>query len=47
MLSQVWQLTPLVPVLEKQKQEDLCESEASLVYRVNFRTAELHRESLS
>jgi hypothetical protein len=29
---------PLIPVLGSQRQADLCEFEASLVYRVNFRT---------
>jgi hypothetical protein len=36
---QVWWGTPLVPPLRRQRLEDLCEFEASLVYRVNFRTA--------
>lgn len=31
--------TPLVPVLGRQRQEDLCDLEASLVYRVSARTA--------
>lgn len=31
--------TPLVPALEKQRQAELCESEAFLVYRVNPRIA--------
>ena len=31
--------TPLIPALGRQKQVDLCESEASLVYRVSSRTA--------
>ena len=30
---------PLIAVLGKQRQEDLCELEASLVYRVSSRTA--------
>jgi hypothetical protein len=30
---------PLVPALGRQRQEDLCEFEASLVYRVSPRTA--------
>jgi hypothetical protein len=30
---------PLIPVLKRQRQADLCEFKASLVYRVNFRTA--------
>jgi hypothetical protein len=28
---------PLIPVLRRQRQVDLCELEASLVYRVSFR----------
>ena len=34
-----WWHTLLIPALRRQRQEDLCESEASLVYRVSFRTA--------
>jgi hypothetical protein len=30
---------PLIPALEKQRQVGLCESEASLVYKVESRTA--------
>jgi hypothetical protein len=30
---------PLIPALGRQKQVDLCESEASLVYRASFRIA--------
>ena len=30
---------PLIPALERQKQVDLCESEASMVYRASSRTA--------
>lgn len=30
---------PLVPALRKQRQVDLCEFEASLVYKVSSRTA--------
>jgi hypothetical protein len=30
--------TPLIPALERQRQADLCEFEASLVYRANSRT---------
>ena len=29
---------PLIPALERQRQADLCEFEASLVCRVSFRT---------
>ena len=34
-----WWRTPLIPALGRQRQEDLCEFEASLVYRVSSRTA--------
>ena len=30
---------PLIPALRRQRQVDLCEFEASLVYRVSSRTA--------
>jgi hypothetical protein len=30
---------PLIPALRRQRQVALCEFEASLVYRVSFRTA--------
>ena len=33
----VWWPTPLTPALRRQSQADLCESEASLVYRVSHR----------
>ena len=33
-----WRCTPLIPALRKQKQVDLCEFEASLVYRMSPRT---------
>jgi hypothetical protein len=35
-LGQCWH-TPLIPALERQRQVDLCEFKASLVYRVNSR----------
>jgi hypothetical protein len=31
--------TPLVPTLRKQRQADLCEFQASMVYRVSSKTA--------
>jgi hypothetical protein len=36
-----WMLrcTPLIPALRRQRQVDLCEFEASLVYKVSTRTA--------
>ena len=37
--SLVWQCPPSTPALGRQRQTDLCEFEASLVYRVSFRTA--------
>jgi hypothetical protein len=37
---------PLIPALRKQRQADLCEFKASLVYRASFRTAWQHRELL-
>jgi hypothetical protein len=37
---------PLILELRRQRQVDLCEFEASLVYRVSSRTAELHSETL-
>ena len=39
---------PLIPALRRQRQEDLCEFEARLVYRVSSGQApKLHRENLS
>jgi hypothetical protein len=34
-----WWPTPLIPALARQRQADLCESEASLVYGVSSRIA--------
>lgn len=39
MFCQVWRCTPLMPVLRRQRQVDLCKTEASLVYAVSSRTA--------
>lgn len=39
-LAGPWWHTPLIVTVRKQRQEDFCELEASLVvYRVNYRTA--------
>lgn len=39
-LAGQWWHTPLIVTVRKQRQEDFCELEASLVvYRVNYRTA--------
>lgn len=43
-VRQCW-TTALKPVLRRQRQEDLCEFEDSLVYRASFRQPELHRET--
>ena len=34
-----WWCTPLIPALGRQRKEDLCEFEASLVYRLSSKTA--------
>jgi hypothetical protein len=39
MSSWAWQYIPLTTALRRQRQRDLCEFEASLVYRVSSRTA--------
>ena len=38
-LAGQWWYMPLIPGLRRQRQVDLCESEASLVYRGSSRTA--------
>jgi hypothetical protein len=38
-IDQVWWCTPLIPVLLRQRQVDLCDFEVILVYKVSFRTA--------
>ena len=42
-----WCCTPLIPALGRQRQADLCEFKANLVYRVSFRKSGLCREILS
>jgi hypothetical protein len=42
-----WWHTPLVPALWRQKQMDLCEFKASLVYRASSRHPRPHSEILS
>ena len=37
--SQVWWHMPLIPALSRQRQEDLYEFEASLIYKVSSRIA--------
>ena len=34
-----WWRSPLIPAFGRQRQEDLCELETNLVYRVSFTTA--------
>lgn len=44
----MWGCTPLISALRKQKQEDLCEPEASLGYIMSIRTAmTILRDSVS
>jgi hypothetical protein len=38
-LAEQWWRTPLIPALEKQRQANFSEIEASLVYRASSRTA--------
>ena len=38
-LAGCWWLKSLIPALGRQRQTDLCEFEASLVYRMNSETA--------
>ena len=41
-----WWHTPLIPALGRQRQVDICEFKASLVYRVNSRTGSNATEKL-
>ena len=34
-----WWLSPLIPALRRQRQQDHCEFEASMVYRVSYTAA--------
>jgi hypothetical protein len=45
--SWAWWYMPLIPALRRQRQEDLYEFEASLVYRVSARTARTTQRNLS
>lgn len=38
-VAQQWRHMPFIPALERQKQQDLCQFNANLVYRVNSRVA--------
>jgi hypothetical protein len=43
----VWWFRPLIPVLRRQRQAELYELEASLVYKVSLGQSGLYRETLS
>jgi hypothetical protein len=45
--SQVWRWTSLISALRRHRQADLCEFNASLVYKVSPGQPWLHRETLS
>jgi hypothetical protein len=42
-----WYCMPLVSAFVKQRQEDLCEFKASLVYTATFRLARLYNDTMS
>ena len=43
--SGAWWGTPLIPALGRQRQENLCEFEANLVYKASLRTVRaIHRK---
>jgi hypothetical protein len=46
-MSEVVCCTPLIPALRSQRQTELCEFKASLVYRASSGQPGLHREILS
>jgi hypothetical protein len=41
--NQAWWPTHLIPALMRQRQADLCEFKASLIYRLNSRTAKAEK----
>lgn len=43
----MWWYMPLILALDRQRQEDLCEFKASLIYRASSRTARDYTEKLS
>ena len=41
-----FKLTPLIPALGRQRQADLCEFEARMVYRASYRITKANKETL-
>ena len=41
-----WRHTPVIPIIRRQRQADLCELATSLVYRMSSRTAREYKEKL-